>query len=196
MNLSSDYVKYIYMHVLVSYVSFRQVQSGWPLHWWTASVKPWWECGGPTPPWMSLTRQTVPQKRRTVSANFAPRLHSTLCECRCASGCHCVLSRPTPYRRTPPGRTPRSSPNPAQSAKWPAALATPSLKCVRWAELTHLLSNGAVLWHYCFTHIVFPRPLCTETATEQGVCTRGVFGRDSRSHTWLGRSLCVHHPHP
>lgn len=111
--------------------SFRHAESGWPLHSWTTLVKPWWACGGHTPPWMSLTRQTAPQKRPTASANSAPPPRSTPCACRCASGCHCVPSRPTPYRRTPPGRTPRSSPDPALSAKWPAALATPSLKCVR-----------------------------------------------------------------
>lgn len=49
---------------------------------------------------------------------------------------------------------------------------------------------------YCFIRIVVPCSLCTEAATEQGVCTRGVFGRDSRSRKRVGRSLCIQLPHP
>lgn len=117
--------------LLGPFVCFRQAQSGWRPRWWMALGKLWWACGGPTPPWMNLTRQSAPQKPQTAFASFAPRPRSTPCECRCASGCLCVPCRPTPYRRTPPGRTPRSPPNPAQFAKWPAALVTLSLKCVR-----------------------------------------------------------------
>lgn len=112
-------------------VSFRQAQSGWRLHWWMALEKLWWEFGGHTRPWMNLTRQRAPQKPLTVSASFAPHPRSTLCECRCARGCRCVPSRPTPYQRTQHGKAWRSNRNPAQFGKCPAALATQSLKCIR-----------------------------------------------------------------
>lgn len=44
-----------------------------------------------------------------------------------------------------------------------------------------------------FTHAVLS---CSAAATEQGVCTRGVFGGDARSHPRLGRSSCVYLSHP
>lgn len=94
-------------------------------------VKPWWESGGHIRSWMSLTKQRPPQKPPTVSASFAPRLHSTLCECLCGSVSRSVPSRPTPFLKIQLGRPRRSNQNPAQSANLPAMLGTPSLECIR-----------------------------------------------------------------